>query len=210
MDIAFLHTSKTHVDRFEKIIKLVNNTIKTKHYVNEDLLKHTLLTGKVNTVGFKKYINEIKKDKCNIIICNCSTYGEEAEKLASVYRIDRPIAEYIIEKHDNIGLVFTAHSTKNISKKLLYKIAENKNKKITIIECDCSEYWKCFEEGNLLKYETKIAAAIKNIEQKTDVIFLAQASMQGATKHLVNFNKEIVSSPEYGIKQIIKSVSLNS
>ena len=46
MDIAFLHTSKTHVDRFEKIIKLVNNTIKTKHYVNEDLLKHTLLTGK--------------------------------------------------------------------------------------------------------------------------------------------------------------------
>jgi hypothetical protein len=43
-----------------------------------------------------------------------------------------------------------------------------------------------------------------------DVVFLAQASMQGVINHLINFNKEIVSSPEYGIKQIIKSVSLNS
>jgi hypothetical protein len=50
MNIAFLHTSKAHINPFEKLIKLINNTIKTKHYVNDELLKHALLEGKTNLV----------------------------------------------------------------------------------------------------------------------------------------------------------------
>ena len=140
MNIAFLHTSKAHINPFEKLIKLINNTIKTKHYVNDELLTYALLEGKANSTGFKNCINEIKKDKPSCIICTCSTYGEEAEKYKNVYRIDNLITEYIVEKHHKIGLVFTANSTKDISKKLLYKIAKKKHKEITIIECDCSAH----------------------------------------------------------------------
>ncbi len=204
--IAFLHTSKIHINRFEELLKSIDNNIPTKHFVNEEILESAITNGKTDSGAFKKQIDLIKKDNPSLIICTCSTFGEESDKYDNVFRIDRPIVQYIVSKFDRIGLVYAASSTREISTNLLVQTSKQLNKEIEIISCDCSEHWVHFTKGNQSEYEAQIANAIKSIEKQVDVIFLAQASMEGAKNFLHNFTKEVVSSPEYGVKQILRCI----
>tara|TARA_B100000809_G_C15092612_1_gene513791 strand:+ start:977 stop:1594 length:618 start_codon:yes stop_codon:yes gene_type:complete len=204
--IAFLHTSKVHVDRFEKLVQLIDGNRTTKHYVQEDLLEYALTNERTNSLAFRDQVDAIKKDNPSVIICTCSTYGEECDQLDGVYRIDRPIVQYIISKYQKIGLVYTVNSTKEISTNLLFATAKQLGVKIEIVNCDCSKHWIHFESGNQEKYEKQIATSIKSIEDDVDVVFLAQASMESVKKNLSNFNKEIFSSPEYGVRNLLQTL----
>ena len=83
------------------------------------------------------------------------------------------------------------------------RIAIEKNKEIEILHCDCSEAWKYYESNDFPNYSKSIAETIKEIENDVDVIFLAQASMENAKNYLLDFSKEIYSSPEFGIKKYL-------
>jgi hypothetical protein len=201
--IAFLHTSSIHIDTFEKLVRKFDKNIEIKHFVNEKLLESALINGETDVVSFKKEIELIKKENPSLLICTCSTYGEECDNDSSIYRIDKPIVEYIVQNFKKIGLVYTANSTKKVSENLLLKISSELNKQIEISNCDCSEFWSYFEKKDFSGYEKGIAKKIELLESKVDVIFLAQASMEGAKKYLKQMKKEVLSSPEFGINELI-------
>ena len=48
-----------------------------------------------------------------------------------------------------------------------------------------------------------IAKKIKSFENDVEVVFLAQASMEGSINYLKDFSKKIYSSPEFGIKEYL-------
>ncbi len=202
--IAFLHTSEIHINNFEKLVRKHDKNVIIKHYVNENLLKTALADGQTDSVSFKNEIERIKQEKPRLLICTCSTYGEESDKDKTIHRIDRPIAEYLVQHYNKIALAFTANSTRKISENLLKKTAKKLHKNIEIVRCDCSKSWPYFEQGALEKYEQSIAKNIKQIADKVDVIFLAQASMNGAKAHVGHLEKEVVSSAEYGIQMYMK------
>lgn len=204
--IAFLHTTKANIDRFDTLVKQNNPSIQVKHFVNEELLKDALSHGKTNTELFNLEIDRIKKEAPSLIICTCSTYGEECDNHSDISRIDEPIAKFIVQNYDRIGLAYTANSTKKVSQDLLIRMAASSNKQIEIIACDCSEFWKYFENGSILEYEKRIAEKVKSLAHKIDVMFLCQASMEGAISHLQEFEKAVLSSPEYGIKTLLKDL----
>jgi hypothetical protein len=206
MKISFLHTSKSHISRFDKIVKEFSNSITVSHYVNEELLVAAQKEQQLDKVGFDKMVNQIQKDETEIIICTCSTYGELCKESDGVYRIDKPIGEYIVSNYKNIGIAFTSKSTKKISKKLIERIASLRNKRIKILEIDCSNCWHWFMEDNIKKYEEEIANTIRSQFNEFDVVFLAQASMQGAQIHLNNEDYKVVSSPAYGVKKYIEGL----
>ncbi|PKH49358.1 hypothetical protein CXF68_01050 [Tenacibaculum sp. Bg11-29] len=201
--IAFLHTSNVHIERFENLVKKFDKNIQTKHYVNEKLLNYALKNSQLDSEGFKKELQNIKKINPNLIICTCSTYGEECDNSNDIKRIDFPITNYLVSKYKKIALVYTASSTERVSSNLIQRIANDKNKEIEILICDCSESWIHFENNNFEKYEKTIASKIKKVATKADVVFLAQASMEGVKKHLLNLGIEIFSSPEFGIKNYL-------
>ena len=103
-------------------------------------------------------------------------------------------------------MIFTANSTKKVSENLILKVSSELNKQIEILNCDCSKLWAFFESKNIEAYEKGIAKEIKKIESKVDVIFLAQASMEGAKNYLNDLNKDIFSSPEFGVKKLIENI----
>lgn len=206
--IAFLHTNKAHIEGFETLVRQHNATIETKHYVNKEMLDNALLNGETDTHQFKKEIEAIRKDKPLLIICTCSTYGAESDKYLDVLRIDKPIIEYLVTNYTKIGLVYTANSTKTVSEDLMRQIATKKNKPIEVVSCDCSDYWMFFETGDFENYEKGIAKNINQMASQADVFFLAQASMAGATKHLNALEKEVFTSPEFGIKTLLKTLEL--
>ena len=201
--ISFLHTSKVHIERFENLVRKFDKTIPIKHFVNEDLLSYAFKNGKVDTKSFDKEILTIKKENPTLIICTCSTYGEECNDTNDVKRIDFPIVDYLVQNYSKIGLVFTASSTASVSRNILQKVANHQQKKIKIINCDCSDAWVHFENNDINEYEKSIANKIKNMAASVDVIFLAQASMEGVKKHLSNLEQPVFSSPEFGIKSYL-------
>nr|WP_321485777.1 hypothetical protein [uncultured Draconibacterium sp.] len=202
--IAFLHTSEVHIDRFEKLVRKYDSNATVKHFVNEKLLETALSNGKTDVKSFRSEIELIKRERPSIIICTCSTYGEECDNDYHIHRIDKPIVEYIVQNFKKIGLVYTANSTKKVSENLLLKVSSELNKQIEILNCDCSEFWSYFEKKDFRGYEKGIAKKIELLESKVDVIFLAQASMEGAKKYLKQIKKEVLSSPEFGISELIK------
>ena len=204
--ITFLHTSSTHIQRFEKLVRKYANNIVTKHFVNEDLLQYAQVNEELDLVGFEKEILEIKKSPVELIICTCSTYGAVCKNFENVFRIDQPIADYLVSRYTTIGLVFTVGSTKEVSQQLLIQTAYLQNKRIEIIEFDCTDSWQYFERGNLELYEKNIAKRIKKYQSKVDAIFLAQASMEGAKDYLKELEIEICSSPEFGMKTFLKKI----
>lgn len=204
--IAFLHTTNTLVERFEKLVRKYNPTIPIKHYVNENLLKNALKEGKTDTMQFNKEVNNIiKTEGSTLLICTCSTFGQECDKRFDIYRIDEPVVSFLVSKYEKIGLAYTANSTKEVSKDLILKTADRLDKTVEVIECDCSPFWKYFENKDMSNYEKKIAENIQLLEAQVDVMFLAQASMEGAITYLTNFKKEVFTSPEFGIKTLLEN-----
>jgi hypothetical protein len=203
--IAFLHTSGVHIPKFENLVREFNKNIEIKHFVNENLLSSALENGITDDKNFNNEVEKIKLFSPELIICTCSTYGASCDKNNDIERIDAPIAEFLTSKFKKIGLAFTASSTKEVSRALLLRIAAKKNKSIEIIDCDCTSSWKFYESNSFDSYEKSISDRITEIEDKVDVVFLAQASMEGAKKHLWNFSKAIHSSPEFGVKSYLKN-----
>tara|TARA_B100000809_G_scaffold193526_1_gene192486 strand:- start:25972 stop:26586 length:615 start_codon:yes stop_codon:yes gene_type:complete len=203
--IAFLHTSSIHIDNFENLVRKFNKNIDIKHFVNADILCYALDKGFTDDNSFENEVAKIKEFNPDLIICTCSTYGAACDKNNSIERIDYPIAEFLVTNFTKIGLVYTATSTKKVSKDLLLRIAKEQNKTIQIVDCDCSCAWTYYESIEFDKYEKSIGEKIKEFEDKVEVVFLAQASMEGAKKYLTNFSKGIYSSPEFGIQEYLKN-----
>lgn len=202
--IAFLHTSKIHIAKFENLVRKFNKNIEIKHFVNEDILSYALEKGVADDQNFKAEVDNIKKLNPALIVCTCSTYGSACDANEFIERIDFPIAAYLVSNFTKIGLAYTATSTKKVSKDLLVQLAKEKNKTIEIVDCDCSSAWEYYESNDFEKYEKTIAEKIKEFENSVDVIFLAQASMEGAQEYLKDFSKKIYSSPEFGVKEYLK------
>ena len=203
--IAFLHTVQQLKSKFENLVKEHSDDITVKHFVKEDLLTNALKNGKSDDILFNECIDEILKEKPKMIICTCSSYGESSDQLTNVLRIDRPIAQYIVANFSKIGMAFTATSTKVISENLLLSEASKINKTIDILPIDCSNAWKYYESKDFDKYERSIAETINENYKKVDVIFIAQASMQGAIKLLEHIDKPMLTSPEYGVKSFVQT-----
>lgn len=206
MKITFLHTSSSHIKRFDEIVSSLDPKIKTEHHVNQKLLEVAQNKGQIDREGFEKEIAKIKRNKNEYIICTCSTYGSLCNPNENVFRIDQPIGQYLVKKYSTIGIAYTASTTKAVSLQLINRLAKEIQKPINIFEIDCHHCWSWFEKGELKKYEFEIASQIKKQVSDCDVIFLAQASMEGAKKHLTNEKYEVVSSPEFGIKNYLKYI----
>ncbi len=204
MKITFLHTSSIHINRFDKIIKELQIAAKVEHFVAEELLEAATKQGKIDKNGFEEVIVEIKKSEPDFIICTCSTYGNLCDESQSVYRIDKPVGEFIVSNYTTVGIAFTANSTKEISIELIQNIALKANKSIELIEIDCSHCWAFFEKGDFDKYESEIAKHIQKESSNSEAIFLAQASMEGAKKYLNNESFNTYSSPRFGVNSYLQ------
>ena len=202
--IALLHTSPVHISRFDKLLEKLGIDQPVKHFVNEKILKKALETGKIDQEGFNEEIKKIQKESPELIICTCSTFGAACDLVDGVERIDRPIAEYLVKKYASIAIAYTAISTKESSFELVKNTAKRLKKDLSIIEIDCTAFWSYFESGETETYYQKIANNIISTKKDAEAIFLAQASMEPTIAYLSDIGIEVVSSPEYGMKEILR------
>ncbi|MEM6380016.1 MAG: hypothetical protein AAF705_17605, partial [Bacteroidota bacterium] len=195
-----------HIDKFENLVRQHNAEIPVQHFVNKALLDIALANGQTDAQLFLNQLEKIKAHQPDLMVCTCSTLGAECDKDPNMHRIDQPIAAYIVQHYDRIGLAYTAHSTQTISENLLLQTSKDIGRPIEIVPIDCSAYWLFFEQENMQAYEEGIANTILEQSSEVDVVFLAQASMAGAQSYLQGLDKEVLTSPEYGIKTLLEKL----
>lgn len=207
MKIAFLHTLSANEHRFEQIVRSLMPTIDAAHFVDEELLRTALRDQQADATAFAGLVDDIRSQKYDHIICTCSTYGELCDTSDQVYCIDRPIAEEIVRTYTKIGLAFTAASTRDISRRLLEDIAAEQQKKIVLEELDCQHCWPHFVAGDQTAYVTEVAKTIEQTAGDCEVVFLAQASMEGAKALLEAMPFAVASSPDFGVAALLKQIA---
>lgn len=201
--IAFLHTISANVDKFELLAQKYAPGVQVKHFVNEAILTNALKNGKPDCEGFNAEVDKIKALNPTKIICTCSTYGDACDRTVDIERIDEPIVSYIVSKFKKIGLAYTASSTRTTSEDLIKTCATVQGKDVEIFAINCTDAWPLYEQKNQVQYNKKIAGSIKEQASNVDVVFLAQASMEGASEFLQNIGVEVLTSPEFGVKSYL-------
>lgn len=205
-NMVFIHTGEVHKANFESLVRKYDQEIGIHHVVNEQMLSDALKTGKPSNEAFKKAVQQAQQSNPDVIICTCSTFGDLSDQSGVVERIDRPVVEYMVNRYSKIGLAYTAKSTWNSSSRLVESEAHKLNKTVELVPIDCSEFWDCFLNGDTEAYAQGIADLVTEKAESLQVVFLAQASMSAAQERIHSPLFEVLTSPEIGVEQFLKTV----
>ena len=203
--LTLLHTAASHVPRFEVLLSELAPELSARHVVHEGLLDSARARGRVDAALIKELravLGPIAGSSA-VVLCTCSTLSAAAEAFdrafgARVLRVDRPLARAAVAQGSRIVVVAALKSTLEPTRLLLEEEAERAHKQVVLTLSHCEEAWAHFEQGDESSYLHAVAAHVDEVQERGDVIVLAQASMAGA-EALVRTAKPVLSSPRLGL-----------
>ena len=119
-----------------------------------------------------------------------------------VLRVDRPMAEQAVAGGDRIAVVAALASTMAPTRALLRETAAAAGRHVTIVDAPCLAAWSHFEAGELDRYLATLAAHLQSLDEGSDVIVLAQASM-APVQALVSLSSLVLSSPRPAVLALV-------
>lgn len=209
MTIVFLHTSDVHVATFDALRDRIAPEIGVRHVVREDLLSLAVaqggITGLVQEAAFEAMTGALTP-AAQVLICTCSTLGPVAEAFDAdapipVLRIDRPMADQAVLHTRHIAVCGTLATAVSATASLVRSSAEYlKQPSVVVTDHLFLSAWPLFERGDLEAYYRTVALGLRGVSMTTELILLAQASMEPAIALCKNIDIPIWSSPETGFR----------
>jgi len=212
-----VHTATALIEPLTALFKEHLPDVKLNHIADDSLIQEVIANGKVTPMVKKRmlsYYYAAVDAGADYIFNTCSSVGNVADNAnlflpIPVIRIDEQMALKAIELSDKIGVIATLPTTLGPTANLLKKIAAEKGKSITIVECLAEGAFESMMSGDRDKHDVLILEASKKLASQVDVIVLAQGSMARMEQQLAKESgKIILSSPLLGVlglKELIKS-----
>lgn len=212
MRIGFLHTSASHTETFERLVREVDATVETVTVVDELLLENARVHGPESArvrAGINRALDRLVESGVRTIVCTCSTISGRAElegrkRSIDVMRVDRPLAEAAVAAGRRISVLVALESTVGPTTALIAEVAATNNTEVRVDVHLCDGAWPCFEAGDIEGYLAIVAAECDVVAETSDVIVLAQASMAGATR-LCTTQVPVLSSPQLAVEAAIST-----
>ena len=215
--LAFLHTSRVHVETFQTLVDELDPTLKVRHIVAEELLRDAQWLG-VKDPGLVRRIQDAMLEAAStgagLVVCTCSTIGGAAEQTPTgeafrAARIDRAMADRAVALGPRILVAAALASTLGPTTDLIQESAAALQAEVEIEHLLINGAWAHFLAGDLEAYLREVTAAVTAAGSKSDVIVLAQASMAPAAKSLGDLGVEVLSSPLLGVHWAIAHLKSN-
>lgn len=214
-NLAFLHTSAAHVATFDRLLATKSPELTARHYVDESLLAECRRSGGISSdldARITATVQQIAGDGASIIVCTCSSIGGSAEQSsmrfgAEVIRIDRPMFRMAVSAGERIGLIAALPDALPAGKMLLLEESNTAGKPVVIVDILCAGAWEMFESGDFANYYDCIAKCADSLEDKVDVIVLAQASMAPAAQLRAHLRVPILTSPHLAVDAAVTLLS---
>jgi Asp/Glu/hydantoin racemase len=206
--IGFLHTAEVHVATFRGLLAEIGPQHSDVHVVDAGLLaaaRRDGITAEVRA-GLAGRLRELSAAGAQVVVCTCSTLGEQAELLSggTVLRADRPMAEAAVAAGPRVAVVVSTASTVEPTLGLLRSGAERAGTEVALIEVPCPGAWELFLAGDLDGYAREVAGHARGIAPGVDVVVLAQASMTPAAALLTDLPIPVLTSPRTAVAEAVR------
>jgi Asp/Glu/hydantoin racemase len=214
--LAFIHTSATLVPVFQELVDkhLADKDLTVFNIVDDSLIKNTIERGALTQDTSKRvvdYVRSAVSAGADYIMVTCSSIGPAVETAAAltkipVLRVDQPMADMAVAMGTRIGVVATLATTLEPTSDLVRRRAIVAGKEIKLTAKLCEGAFEALMGGKPEVHDAMVAAALKELAQKVDVIVLAQASMARVVGQLAEEDKKvpILASPGIAVEYLAK------
>lgn len=216
--LGLFHTGAAHVQAFEALVQAAEPGLATRHVVREDLLARAAAAGNVTDelVGaVQAEIQSLVAHGARVVLCTCSTLGSAAEATptnggATVLRVDRPLAEQVIDSGRRILVVTATPSAQRAALDLLRAVATERQAPLQLAELSCNSAWPQFLAGDHAGYARQVAELIETHALPGDQVMLAQASMAPALPLIGRRDIDVSVSPSIGVRAALAAYRAQS
>ncbi len=210
--LALIHTSATLVPVFQQLCKTHLPSVKTFNIVDDSLVSGIRAKGSLTADIARRvqaYVSSAEAGGADHILVTCSSIGPAVEASAKfsavpVLRVDQPMADQAVKTGKRIGVIATLSTTLEPTSDLVQRRATAAGKQIELSSVLVEGAFEALMAGDSATHDTKVAAALRELSSKVDVILLAQASMARVVDTLPPEDKRIpiLASPPIAIQHL--------
>ena len=210
--LGLVHTSATLVPVFQKLCSAELPGVETFNIVDDSLIKDVIARGELTAKTARRVVDHIASAEAagaDLILVTCSSIGRAVEAAANlvsvpVLRVDQPMADQAVRTGKKIGVVATLTTTLLPTADLIQRRAAAAGKEVEITTRLCEGAFDALMSGDAAKHDAMVAAALKELAARVDVIVLAQASMARVVEGLREADKRvpILASPPIAVKHL--------
>jgi Asp/Glu/hydantoin racemase len=210
--LGLIHTSATLVPMFQQLCNEYLPQVKVFNIVDDSLIKNVISCGELTPATARRVVNYVGSAEAagaDFILVTCSSIGAAVEASAAltkvpVLRVDQPMADKAVQTGKRIGVIATLPTTLQPTSDLVKRRALAAGKDIVLTSVLCEGAFDALMSGDAATHDKMVAAALKELSMKVDVIVLAQASMARVVDTLNEADKKvpILASPPIAIQHL--------
>jgi Asp/Glu/hydantoin racemase len=208
--LAVLHTVAGLTTTFQQLCTELMPEVEIYHIVDESLLRNTIREGAPSAATYRRlvsYLHGAEEAGADSVLVTCSSIGpcvEAARPMIRipVVRVDEPMAEKAVQTGTRIGVAATLATTLKPTAELIERKAALTKEKYTITPKLCEGAFEAVVSGDTSTHDRVVSQCLRELDSKTDVIVLAQASMARVldTMKSGEINVPVLSSPRLGVQ----------
>jgi Asp/Glu/hydantoin racemase len=208
--LALLHTVAGLTTTFQQLCAELMPNVEIYHIVDESLLRNTIREGAPSPPTYRRLVNYLRGAEeagADAVLVTCSSMGpcvEAARPMIGipVVRVDEPMAEKAVQTGARIGVAATLATTLKPTTDLIERKASQAGGKQTITSKLCEGAFEAVVSGDTSTHDRIVSQSLRELDAKTDVIVLAQASMARVldTMKRGEMHVPVLSSPRLGVQ----------
>ncbi|WP_201983901.1 aspartate/glutamate racemase family protein [Hymenobacter rubidus] len=210
--LALVHTSATLVPMFQQLCAEHLPGVQTFNIVDDSLVRTINREGSLTPAVARRVVNYVtsaEEGGADYVLVTCSSIGAAVEQAAGlagvpVLRVDQPMADQAVQTGRRIGVIATLATTLGPTSDLVQRRAARAGKEIELTSVLCEGAFESLMSGDGARHDAIVAAALKDLVTKVDVVVLAQASMARVVDALAAADRlvPILASPGIAIRHL--------
>lgn len=216
--LAIIHTTPVTVDSLKALAAELLPGLTMMNWVDDSILPQLMENGaQIDEIEerFTQYALFAEKAGATCILSACSSIGELVARVQPqlqipIIRIDEAMAEYAVSSAHTIGVAATLETTLQPTKRLLIGKAKQSDKSVHIESVVASSAYQKLLAGDKDGHDEELAAILRSLAAKTDLVVLAQASMARVISQFAPEEQaKFLSSPRLAmqrVKQLIEQL----
>jgi Asp/Glu/hydantoin racemase len=208
--LALIHTSPSLTPMFGALCSTWLPDVEVFHMVDESLIRNTIAAGRLEKLTTRRVIAMVDSAGlagADAVLVTCSSIGAAVTAAAELFdfpvvRVDDAMAEKAVESGARVGVLATLRTTLEPTTALVRSKAVGGD--VTIVDHLCEGAFDAVMAGDGAKHDEMVSAALLSMQEKVDVIVLAQASMARVLETMEPgaLRVPVLSSPELAVQRV--------
>ncbi len=208
--LALVHTGTFLASVFTQLCREIMPDVKVFNIVDESLIGNTIAANQLTPSTSRRlalYLQSAEDAGADAMLVTCSSVGPAVEAArpfvnVPVLRVDQAMADNAVKLGKRIGVIATLSTTLEPTINLVKSRAELHGREVEIVSSLCANAFEAISSGDAATHDRIVAAHLRELMGKVDVVVLAQASMARVADAIPEAEKivPVLSSPRSAVE----------